>query len=196
MYPRKLITAPTSEPVSLAEARAHLQDPPQQDDAMISTLITVARQYIEEVASIRFMTQTWDIFLEEFPDDEDIDLPFAPLQSVTYLKYTDSANTQYTFSSSLYHVDTAHEPGEITLAYGEQWPTVTLKTSNPIVVRAVFGYASASDVPAPLRQAMLLLIEHYYTNRGLVVISDRAGARDVEIPFTVSALIAPYRLWV
>jgi len=196
MYPRKLITAPTSEPISLAEARAHLNDPPPQDDALISAIISTARQWIEDVTGRLLMTQTWDVYLPAFPCDEDIDLPFGPLQSVTYLKYTDSANAETTFSSAYYHVDTISEPGEIVLAYQQVWPTATLKTSNPIVIRAVFGYASAALVPAPLRQAILLLIEHYYTNRGLVVISDRAGARDVELPMSVSALIAPYRLWV
>ncbi len=168
-----------------------------QDDATISGFITTVRQWIEEITGRLLMTQTWDIYLEKFPcGDEDIELPFAPLQSVTYLKYTDSANAESTFSSSYYHVDTISEPGKIVLAYGQSWPTATLKTSNPIVIRAVFGYASAAAVPGPLKQAILLLIEHYYTNRGLVVISDRAGAQSVELPMSVSGLIAPYRLWV
>lgn len=195
-YPRTLITAPTVEPVSLAEARAHLQEPPQQDDGLIAGLVITARTLLEQITLRAFVNQTWDVFLEEFPDDEEIYLPFGKVQSVTYLKYTDSDNTQTTFSSSYYHVDTASEPGELVLAYGQVWPTVVLKTSNPIVIRAVFGYGSAgTDVPYPLRQAILLLVEHYYNNRGVAVISDRAGARDVTLPWTIEALIGPYRLW-
>lgn len=162
---------------------------------MIEDLITMARQEIEEITSRALMTQTVDFYLQSFPACSQITLPIGPLQSVTHIKLTDSANTETTFSSDYYHVDTARTVPRIVLAYGHSWPTVTLKTLNPIAVRVVLGYASAAAVPYPLKQAMKLLIEHRYLNRGLVVISDRAGARETEIPWTVTQLVTPYRIW-
>jgi uncharacterized phiE125 gp8 family phage protein len=52
------------------------------------------------------------------------------------------------------------------------------------------GYGdAATDVPEPLRQAVRLLVAHWYENRGLAAI----GTVTV-LPTTVAALIAPYRM--
>lgn len=194
IFPRSLVTAPTAEPISLMQAFEHLQNPPEEDSGIIDGMISAARVHIENVTGRALMTQTWDVYPPNFCGDA-ISLPLGKLQSVTYIKYTDTAGTQTTVTASDYHVDAISEPGKIVLAYGASWPSTTLKTSNPIVVRGVFGYASASLVPAPLKHAMLLLLGHYYSNREPVVVSDRAGAREVEMPHTVQALIAPYQLW-
>jgi len=45
-------------------------------------------------------------------------------------------------------------------------------------------------VPEPLRQAIRLLVAHWYENRGLVAI----GREIAVLPETVAALIAPYRV--
>lgn len=193
-FPRSLVTAPTAEPISLMQAREHLQNPPEDDNALIDALLSTARMHIENITGRALMTQTWDVYPPDFYGDA-ICLPLGVLQSVTYIKYTDTAGTQTTVTASDYHVDAISEPGKIVLAYGISWPDTTLKTSNPIVVRGVFGYASASLVPAPLKHAILLLLGHYYSNREPVVVSDRAGAREIEMPHTVMALIAPYQLW-
>lgn len=52
-----------------------------------------------------------------------------------------------------------------------------------------FGIAAA-DVPEALRQAIRLLVAHWYENRGLVTI----GANYSPLPQSVAALIAPYRM--
>ena len=61
-----------------------------------------------------------------------------------------------------------------------------------IALDVTIGYGdTALDVPEPLRQAMRLLIAHWYENRGLVV----TGAMSLAaLPATVAALIAPYRM--
>ena len=46
------------------------------------------------------------------------------------------------------------------------------------------------DVPEPLRQAIRLLVAHWYENRGLVA----AGSQTAMLPSTVAALVAPYRM--
>lgn len=58
-----------------------------------------------------------------------------------------------------------------------------------IDITAGFG-DTAADVPEPLRQAIRLLIAHWYENRGLVA----AGSQSTALPVTVAALIAPYRM--
>jgi uncharacterized phiE125 gp8 family phage protein len=54
------------------------------------------------------------------------------------------------------------------------------------------GYGDASvDVPEALRQAIRLLVGHWYDNRGVVA---PGTTQAVAMPETVAALIAPYRM--
>jgi uncharacterized phiE125 gp8 family phage protein len=69
-----------------------------------------------------------------------------------------------------------------------EWPDLPAATSAiEIDLEAGFGPAAA-DVPAPIRQALLMLVAHWYENR-------EAGPGDPRAapPPAVSALLAPYR---
>jgi uncharacterized phiE125 gp8 family phage protein len=201
VYTRALVTAPASEPVTLTQAKAQLRVDHSDDDALITQLITTARQYVEIITSRALLTQTWDVYYDEFPDDEDIDLPFGQLQSVVSFSWTDSANVTRAWTvsgSDLFegsvmraHINTVEEPACIELAYSQLWPTDTLKTSNPIRVRITCGYVT---VPSNLTAAMLLLIDHWYRNTSAVIVGEMASVGTAEIPMAFGALIANYRL--
>jgi len=45
-------------------------------------------------------------------------------------------------------------------------------------------------VPEPLRQAIRLLVAHWYENRGLIA----SGGEVAALPQSAAALIAPYRV--
>jgi uncharacterized phiE125 gp8 family phage protein len=47
------------------------------------------------------------------------------------------------------------------------------------------------DVPETLRQAVRLLVSHWYDNRGVVASAGQCAV----LPSTVAALIAPYRMF-
>ena len=49
---------------------------------------------------------------------------------------------------------------------------------------------TAADVPQPLRQAIQLLVAHWYENRGLIAVGQTVAV----LPATVAAMIAPYRV--
>ena len=53
------------------------------------------------------------------------------------------------------------------------------------------GYATPDDVPSAVKQAMHLLISHFYTNRSAVEAGVRAAA--VEMPLGVEVLLRRYR---
>lgn len=189
--PLVLQTAPTTEPVTTAEAKTHLRVTTSDDDTYIGTLITVARRHVETITGRALINQTWDYFLDNFPPGDKIVIPLPRLSSVTSVKYTDKDNVQTTFAASKYIVDTNNEPGQIVLAYGESWPTFTPKPINAVEIRFVAGYGSgAANVPEGIKQAMLLLIAHWYENREPVNI----GNIVTEIPETINALLWPYRI--
>lgn len=182
----KLITAPASEPLTLAEAKLHLRVDVADDDTLITALIVAARQYCESVLWRALMPQTWEFYLDEWPCDDEIELPKPPLQSVTSVKYTNSVGATTTMSAGDYTVDTASEPGRVVLNYGTWWPTVTLATANPIAIRYVCGYADAVHVPETIKAAMKLLIGHLYENREAVV----AGLIVTSVPLAVESLLS------
>lgn len=189
--PLVLQTAPTTEPVTTAEAKTHLRVTISDDDTYIGTLITVARRHVETITGRALINQTWDYFLDNFPSGDKIVIPLPRLSSVTSVKYTDKDNVQTTFAASKYIVDTNNEPGQIVLAYGESWPTFTPRPINAVEIRFVAGYGSgAASVPEGIKQAMLLLIAHWYENREPINI----GNIVTEIPETANALLWPYRV--
>jgi uncharacterized phiE125 gp8 family phage protein len=134
------------------------------DEQYLQNCIKVARQFCEHVQGRSYITQTWDLVLDDFPDDEHVELPMPPLISVTSITYKDTAGASQTMSASDYVVDTYSEPGRVCLAYGATWPS-TYDEVNCITIRYVAGYGAASSVPEDTKQAILLMIAHYYENR-------------------------------
>lgn len=182
----KQTVAPAAEPVSLAEAKAHLRVDIDDDDDYISGLISAARQYVETATRRAFISQTWRLSLDRWPAGDAIELRKPPLASVSSIVYRDSDGASTTWGTSNYIVDTDSEPGRIVLADGASWPSVTLYPVNPIQVTYVAGYGAAgSSVPQYLRHAVLLLVAHWYENREAILVG--TIARD--LPLAVESLI-------
>lgn len=187
----KLVTAPATEPLTLTEAKTHLRVDGSDDDTYITSLITVARKYCEGFQNRAYITQTYDLTLDAFPINN-ITLKPPPIQSVTSIKYYDTAGTEYTFDASNYIVDTDSEPGRISLGYLKTWPIITLQPINGVKIRFTAGYGdAASSVPETVKQAMLLLIGHWYENREPVITGMSVSS---EIEFTARALLSMDRV--
>jgi len=138
----ELITLPVQYPVSLAEAKkqCEIDDSDTAHDTYIKSLVMAATGRVEQYLHRRLVTQTWKLYLDQWPSCSTIRLPFGKLQSVTSIKYKDEDGVESTFSSADYIVDTQSEPGLIELEYQEAWPTGTLYPSNPIAIEFVCGY--------------------------------------------------------
>ena len=156
------VTAPSVEPLDLAEVKLQRRVSGTDDDVELSRLISGARQYAENYTGRSFITQTWDLFLDKF--ESKIEIPMPRLQSVTTVKYTDTDGNQQTLSSSLYTVNTNAEPGYIIPAYNESWPDIR-DVPDAVEIRYIAGYGDAStDVPEDLRHALLLMIGEWNEN--------------------------------
>jgi len=183
----KLKTAPTVEPATLTEVKAHLRVDSSDEDNLLNSLITSARQYCEAFQKRSYITQTWELWLDAFPSESYINVSLPPLQSISSVKYYDTDDTEATFSSDDYFVDTKNEPGRVVLNYSKTWPSTTLRPSNGVCVEFKAGYGdAASDVPEKVKQAMLLLIGAWYEQREAITTT---GLNVKEIPFAVDALL-------
>lgn len=185
-----LVIAPASEPISTAEAKTHIRVEHSADDTLIGNIITISRQAAELYTGRAFITQTWNMFLDHWPlehktpwwngvrdlpvdyytSNTSIEMPLAPLQSITHIKTYDDADSATTFASSNYFVSAYSgmdaKKGRITLRDGSTWPTYT-RNADGIEIQFVAGYGSSStDVPMQIRQAILEEIAFRYENRG------------------------------
>lgn len=203
----KLITAPATPILTTAAAKTFLRVDHSDEDSLIDAMISTATSMIEEFTNLKLITQTWDFYWNHFPMESSnqwwdgtregsishfygpatcLKMPFGPLQSVTYFKTYDNADTDYTFDSASYQVDTISKTGRVALRDGYVWPATVLRPLNGIQVRAVVGYGNAaSDVPSQLVAAVRETVAFLYENR---------GDENPKIPSTAVGLARPFRV--
>lgn len=169
------ITAPTVEPVSLAQAKKHLRVTDDDEDALIETAIRASRRNAERFLGRALVTQTWELVIDEFPDAE-IKIPLPPLQSVLSIKYDDGSGVEQTLDTADYDVDAASEPGWVVPA--SSWPS-TIDAINAVRIRFVCGYPPdttnspgdlVGNIPDDICHAILLNLGSLYAHRETVVI--------------------------
>lgn len=157
-------------------------------DQLLNVLIKSARQYAEQLLGRYLITQTVDLYLDEFPTQA---INMRPLQSVTEITYVDTAGDTQTLSAADYIVDSTGSPARITPAYGVSWPS-TRDQVNAVKVRFVAGYGSASAVPQCVRNWMLMRIKQLYDQRDMI----NVGNIVTEFPQAyVDGLLDPERAW-
>lgn len=182
------ITGPVAEPVSTQQAKDHLRVSFDTDDAEIAAMVTAARVAIESRSGMRLFTQIIEVRADEWeeladPDRSDVlRLRVSPLQSITTVKYYESVNdTDTLLAAADYVTDLLGVPARIQIK--NTWPATNDYIGN-IRIRCVAGYSTVKAIPAHLRQAVLLLVGHYYENREATT-----DLKLMQIPEGINALI-------
>jgi len=158
------------------------------EDTLIGSLAAAARAYVEMATSRQCITATWVLKLKNFPAG-DIVLPIFPLQSIASIKYYDSNDTQQTWSSALYDVDTALEPGRIRPVSGEDYPSDVRGYTDDIEITFVSGDGdAASDVPDGVLAAIKILAANWFENR-----EANTPIGLTPVPMSLESLIWQYR---
>jgi uncharacterized phiE125 gp8 family phage protein len=197
------VTAPTVLPLSLNECKAHLRVPDTENDED-ALIMSYLRSTIEEVdgrdgwLGRALCTQTWKYKLDYFPRStrfrrhSSIVVPLPPLQSVTHVKYIDTAGDLQTWASTNYTVTGTepnnYAPGLITPVWGEVWPS-TRDVPEAVEVQFVCGYTNTNSntqnaIPDSIRNALLIMLAHRYEQRqetvvGTIVASMPNSAKDL-----------------
>lgn len=187
----KLITAPATEPITLAEAKLHCGVDSDDLDDLITALIKAARQTAEHETGRPLITQTWELALDAFPDVE-IALGKANVTSITSLTYTDSAGDDQVIASANYSLDNADTASCWLLpAEDYEWPT-PLDTANALRVRFVCGYGAASDVPEGIKAWIKLRVGTLLKHREQTVVG--VSLSNLPTDF-VGSLLDPFRVY-
>jgi uncharacterized phiE125 gp8 family phage protein len=182
-----LLTAPAVEPLSLDEAKDFLRVEHDDDDELIVALVAASRIHVETETRRALITQIWRIVLDTWPQSGRLDVRPGPLQAVVAARVYDADDNAQVIDVQAFVPDI----GASMLAF---MPWSLMQPGRPaagIELDVTIGYGDVPlDVPEPLRQAMRLLVAHWYENRSLVA---SIGGK-AKVPTTVAALIAPYRM--
>jgi uncharacterized phiE125 gp8 family phage protein len=188
MSANRLHTAPTGLALELQAVKEHLRVDHNTEDALIEALIGTATEWVETFTARALLTQTWDALWDRVPEAGYLRLPKSPVVSITHVKYVDMNGAQITWPSIEWQADIASEPARIVNAYGYNWPVLRPQL-HPLEVRYVVGYGEAAQIPAGIRQAMLLIIGHWFEHRESVSDFQTFG-----VPLSSEHLLWRYRV--
>lgn len=199
--------APAYLPVTIDEVKAQcrIDEADETEEEVLRGYILAAVAYCESATLRQIMPATWRLTLDRFPggalndssspaiEGMDILLPRPRIQAVTSIVYVDADGASQTMSAADYIVGTDEAPGRISLAYGASWPTSRAQ-AGAIVITYTAGYALSSDTEAVqqaavdqrFKQAIKLLVAHWYENREVVLIGTISGP----LAFTVESLLS------
>lgn len=185
----RLQAAPAAEPITAAELKTHLRITGTDEDTYITSLIGEARQEIEDITGLAFITQEWKLTLDHWPmagekwwDGEveahvntiyegarsaAVTLPRYPLLTVdTVTVYDESGTSSAVTISDVFDIDVSFLRGRLTRKRGAVWP-VALRSSAAIEIEYTSGYgAAATAIPAPLKRAVRQMAAYMYSHRG------------------------------
>jgi|ERR1017187_4216174 hypothetical protein len=186
------------EPLTLTEVKNFLKVDVTDttDDALISGLITAARQRAETITGRSLITSQWTYYLNSFPynwqlntgparntlnrfvnwwdENQAIRIPKAPLQEIVSVQYLPSTTSigYVTLDPSQYLVDTASNPGTLYPVANYYWP-FSWSIRNAVKIVFIAGY---TEVPEVIRTAMRLLICDWYEQRADSSVTNTAAS--------------------
>lgn len=189
----KLVTPPAANPVTLAEAKAHLRVTSSDTDAIIDSMVKAATRYSEIFLGRAFVEQKWDLYLDEFPTAE-IKIPLPPLIGVESISYYDTLGSLQNVDVADYYVDNASQPGWVVPQLDLTWPD-TLSAINSVIIRFSAGYIDNSSPPLPnvpfdIKAAILLLLGTMFEHREDVILDMTA----VRMPWSAEMLLRNYKI--
>lgn len=187
-----VVTPPAARLVTREEAKRQCQIEASDDDFddLLDLLILAAEGHLDGCDGVLgrgLKPQTWAQQTARFP--RTFRFVLDPVREVSAIKYFDAADAPQTAAvGDLYHVLRDARGGYLQLKASADRPDVS---DRPDAV--TFEYAVGYDaVPAPIRQAALFLVGHWFANRETVAV----GTISSEVDMTTRALLRPYlRSW-
>ncbi|CAB4177361.1 Phage conserved hypothetical protein [uncultured Caudovirales phage] len=148
-----VITPPAVDPISLSELKNRLRIPHTSDDADLSLALKAGRRKLEkDLGGARLVPTVVEQGFDALPGSDVLELSQWPLISVESVKTYDLSDTESTFASSNYNLDTASRPGRICLKASASWPT-GLRYHRGAIVRYTAGFGGTAKAVTSLTRS-------------------------------------------
>jgi len=199
-----VVTAETEFAITLTEAKNWLRVDGTDDNTVLTNMLKMSHNWAKRYTHRSLTTQTLKLSIDSIYDvdiplhegfylgiDQDISrrsiiLPESPVASISNVKYYDDADTESTFASSKYYLDSASVPARLVLRQGESYPT-GLRVANALEITYVAGFGGESAVPQDIKHACLIYLAFLFEHRG-----DLLDGKNVLAPYGATQLLTPY----
>ena len=187
--PSILLAGPAVEPITLAETKQFLRVEHDDDDDIITAFIAAARIHLETQTRRALITQSWRLTRDVWPATGCLALLPVPVRTLDAVRIYKLDGTTRALDPAQFTLDKSDAPARLVFANGV--PPAPERAAAGIEIDITCGYGDApASVPEPLRQAIRLLVAHWYENRGLIAV----GSEVAMLPQSVASLTAPYRV--
>lgn len=210
------LVQPTQEPVELTWMKNFLRlDSGYQDDALISALITAAREWAENFCERAFVFQTKRLLMDFFPGYVDfklagqrvsspfvsgsnailvgiryaIALPWPQVRSIVDFQYLDQNGAQQEMEEDVDYIqDLDSQPARLMPPFGSMWPVARV-VANAVQVDYVTGFWGS--IPVAMTEGSAALTSSFgFLPRdvGAAITIPGAGAAGAPLVTTIAAV--------
>lgn len=178
-----VVTDPAvGEALTLAEAKAHLRLDTDAEDALIESLIRVAREYLEAECGLSLLSQGFRLYLDGWPTGHAVLIRKHPVRTLEAVTLYGEDGLPEPVDLATVRLETAGRPARLHLG--------RIAAPNGVEVDFTAGFGEAgADVPDMLKRAMLVHIARMFEIRGAVSLA----AQPAVVPEGYERLVAPWR---
>ena len=201
MQAEYLATVTVELPITLAEIKQHLIVEHDEDDALITRYLIAAMDYAEPRTELSTRVKRYRVLGRCWPCDGVL-LPHGPVRRVESVTYLDSENELQTLAADTFGIYQHY--GQQVLEFHDIPPSVGSHRRDAVSVQYLAGYGTLADevadsygfpytlpfvlgdagmnviqanarIPERIKQAIFMLVGHWYENRETVVVGTISG---------------------
>lgn len=183
----ELVEPPSEALVTTSEIKAHLPIDFSDDDDLLDALVAAATNHFDGYSGTLgrcLVSQSWHIGIAGWPTVP-ILLPFPDVSAVA-VAYLDVDGENQSVAGADFELIEGARGTTLRFRDGFARPALSNDAGLPVSLTMTAGYGDASDVPHAIKVAVMMLTAHWYRRR--TPVSDAS-----EMPFGISALVAPFR---
>jgi uncharacterized phiE125 gp8 family phage protein len=181
------LAPPGAEPLTLAQAKAHLKIDYSDEDALITSLIVTAREHLERATGLALIRRAMRLYLDRWPLTGPIEIAHGPVTAVDAVRIFDAEGAEGLADLTGHVLDGRARPARLWLKRRPE----TRGAMNGVEVDFTAGFGeTGADVPDTLKRAMLTHVALMHGFRALI----SAEMQPAGVPDGYDRLIAPYRM--